>query len=48
MLDFELATIQLIKSFEKTFNIKLENTTLTIEEKKELEILLKDKYNYAK
>lgn len=46
-LTFEEATKLLIASFEDTFNVELEYSTLTEQEEKTKALLLKDKYDYA-
>ena len=47
-LSYELSQLRLISAFEKIFHVRLEKSLLTIKEKEELELLLRNKYNYEK
>ncbi len=46
-INYEEAKELLIESFSQSFNVEFEYSTLTEEEKKNKNILLKEKYNYA-
>jgi len=46
-ITFEEAIELLIKSFEDSFNVEIEYSELTEDEKEKKELLLKDKYDYA-
>ena len=47
-IDFEEAKISLIKSFEETFNVELEYSTLTEKEIEKKNKLIKEKYDYSR
>jgi len=47
-IDFEEAKVKLIESFEESFNVELEYSTLTQKEIEKKNKLLKDKYDYSR